>query len=175
MLFEKLPIKEGLKCKDWQRRVLEYDPLPISALAKFNPYRRYQGISIIDVFPRNGNMCGCGCGVELTGRKKRWASDECQRYAVDVFWILNGTASVIAKYMRIYCGWQCSKCGCGDSGKDHGLYGTISDFQVDHIIPVKLGGGACWLSNYQILCTSCHRPKTNKDFNWKNAAMPTLF
>jgi 5-methylcytosine-specific restriction protein A len=35
-------------------------------------------------------------------------------------------------------------------------------YQVDHIVPVVCGGGACDLSNLQTLCTGCHRKKTKE-------------
>lgn len=44
---------------------------------------------------------------------------------------------------------------------------TVSPLKVDHIFPVKLGGGGGWLSNYQLLCHKCHVEKTNEDFGWK--------
>lgn len=39
--------------------------------------------------------------------------------------------------------------------------------KLDHIVPVKFGGGGCWLNNYQLLCHNCHVQKTNLDFGWK--------
>lgn len=35
-------------------------------------------------------------------------------------------------------------------------------WDADHIVPVSEGGGLCDLSNYRILCISCHRIETAK-------------
>lgn len=162
-----------------QKRVMFFDPTFVfENVKKFDAYRRHQNISVYDIFPQiEKDKCACGCGVKLTGRQKRWASDCCSRYALAVREILYGTLPTIQRYMRLYYGWNCFECGCEDKGKKHGSY-EISDFQIDHIIPVKLGGGACWLSNYQILCTACHVRKTNKDFGHgkeNKPQQPSLF
>lgn len=63
-----------------------------------------------------------------------------------------------------------------DKGHDMGANGIVAWIKVDHVVPVKLGGGACWLSNYQLLCHDCHVGKTNTDFGWKaKIEMPELF
>jgi hypothetical protein len=175
MLWNKLPEKI-LDCKDYQKRVLNFDPVNVPNQYVVRPYQRYQYVSVVQLFPKVGNVCGCGCGVELTGRQRRWATEDCQSYAVAVWGIIAGRFDTMQRYMRKYHGWVCSECGCRDKGKEAGANGTISDLQIDHIIPVKLGGGGCWLSNYQILCSACHVSKTNKDFNWnQKTEMPTLF
>jgi 5-methylcytosine-specific restriction endonuclease McrA len=173
ILWSKLPEKE-VQCKPYQLRVLQFDPAEISTWGHFNPNRRSQLVGIGHIFPSNGNVCGCGCGQILTGRRTRWATEECQRYAVAVRFILAGNQETIQGYMRIYYGWKCFKCGCKDKGHEMGANGTVAWIKIDHIIPVKLGGGACWLSNYQLLCHDCHVGKTSKDFNWKTS-MPKLF
>lgn len=35
-------------------------------------------------------------------------------------------------------------------------------WEIDHIIPVKRGGGICGLDNFQTLCLGCHRRKTTE-------------
>lgn len=67
----------------------------------------------------------------------------------------------------MYYGYGCIN-GCERKHPDSPLYDNID---IDHIVPVKLGGGGCWLSNYQPLCKPCHKTKTVADFNWK---MPKL-
>ena len=48
---------------------------------------------------------------------------------------------------------SCASCGCD-------VYmGKLSNADVDHIIPLRLGGSCC-TSNLQILCVTCHRRKT---------------
>lgn len=179
MLWEKLPIKEIKDCKPYQLRVLQFDPSEISKWPHFKPYNRSQFVGMEHIFPPNGNICGCGCGKIITGRRTRWATEECQNYAVAVRFILAGSQATIKTYIRKYHGWVCSICGGGDKGHEMGANGTVAWIKIDHIIPVKLGGGACWLSNYQLLCHDCHVPKTNKDFNWNKKAirpeLPSLF
>jgi 5-methylcytosine-specific restriction endonuclease McrA len=175
-LWSKLPEKDLPEVKDWQRRVLSYDPSNVTSIVTLNPFNRHHTVSIRDLFPKVGNVCGCGCNAELTGRRTRWAADECENYALAVRNIIYGMSETIGKYLRRYYGWNCMQCGCEDKGHDMGANGSVSWIKIDHIIPVKLGGGACWLSNYQLLCHDCHVGKTNSDFNWKQKIkMPELF
>lgn len=178
ILWSKLPDKE-IDCKPYQLRVLQFDPINVPNLFSPKPYSRTQNVSILDLFPKNGKICGCGCGQEITGRKSRWATEDCQSYAVAVRFIIYGAGHTIKWYLRKYHGWVCQKCGGNDKGHEMGANGTVAWIKIDHIIPVKLGGGACWLSNYQLLCHDCHVGKTNKDFNWKaeiiKPQLPSLF
>lgn len=175
MLWQKLPDKE-IECKPYLLRVLQYDPVNVPNLFTPKPFNRHQNISVRDLFPQNGNLCGCGCGQQLTGRKTRWATEDCENYAVAVRNIIYGDANTISRCLRRYYGWKCSECDCDDKGHDMGANGVVAWIKVDHIIPVKLGGGACWLSNYQLLCHDCHVGKTKKDFGWKKKVIiPTLF
>jgi len=142
---------------DWQKRVLFFDPTEAYKRlnAHINPFHRYISTSIGIIFPKNDNKtCGCGCGRKLVGRQTRWAAEECNRFAVDVHFIIAGHMQIIDKYLHIYYGFGCSECG-------------RNSYEIDHQWPIKFGGGGGWLSNYKKLCTSCHRKKTNKDFGWK--------
>jgi hypothetical protein len=132
MLWDKLSDKE-IKCKPHQLRVLQFDPNVVKDKFTHAPHQRFQNVSILQLFPKNGKICGCG-------RKSRWATEECQDFAVAVRNIIYGANTTIAWFMRKYYGWRCFECGCEDAGKEAGVYGTISDFQIDHIVPVKLGG-----------------------------------
>jgi len=173
-LWSKLPDKE-LDCKDWIKRVLMFDPINVPKLFSVKQYQRRQIVSVLDLFPVNGNLCGCGCGQEVKKPKRRWATEECELFAVNVRFIIAGHTATISKFMRRYYGWNCAKCGCEDKGHDMGANGSVSWIKVDHIIPVKLGGGSCWLSNYQLLCHDCHVGKTNNDFNWKQSNQIKIF
>lgn len=174
ILWAKLPAKE-VNCKPHMKRVFEYDPINAPTLFTPRPFSRQQWVSTYDLFPEVKGICACGCGVELSGRRKRWATEDCSNFAVAVRFIIAGAGSTIQSYLRKYYGWNCFQCGCEDKGHKMGYNGSVSWIKVDHIIPVKLGGGACWLSNYQLLCHDCHVGKTNKDFNWKNTNQPQLF
>ncbi len=174
MLWKKLPDKK-IECHPHQLRVLQFDP-KVLPTDKIYPYNRFHSLAVRYFFPNVEDLCGCGCGLKLTGRQKQWATNDCSFFAWDIRNIICGRLDTIQRYMRIYNGWVCSKCGGEDKGHDMGANGTVSWIKIDHIIPVKLGGGGCWLSNYQLLCHDCHIGKTNKDFNWKQKAeMPTLF
>jgi 5-methylcytosine-specific restriction endonuclease McrA len=106
------------------------------------------------MFPKVDGMCSCGCGKPLTGKQKRWASEPCNTFATDIYFIICGYQGTVERFMLRYLGHKCS---CGE------IYGL----ELDHIVPVKHGGGGCWLNNYQWLCAKCHRLKTNKDFGFK--------
>lgn len=149
-------------------RVLRTDPAELfrNASTVLDCFKRQQGISaklqepfrMNTLFPKPGNgKCSCGCGEVLTGRKTRWYSEDCQAYAVHCYWILYGNRDIILDYLVNYYGKCCL--GCGQVYED--IFGA--DVHVDHIIPVYRGGGACWLSNYQVLCKDCHKSKTRLD------------
>lgn len=117
---------------------------------RVNKFSRYQqGYKLIDFAPNNSNLCACGCGVELTGKKKRWASSGCADKVYASFSIIKGNGSAIRKALFTKEYGYCRSCGVYDE-----------EWQADHIIPVQLGGGACDISNFQTLCVMCHKEKT---------------
>lgn len=166
MLWSKLEEKD-IDCSEWEKRILFFDPTNIPNVYDVRPFQRHQPLSMYQLWPKLDGICGCGCGRELTGRRTRWATDECEKFAVAIRFIVAGYFDTIKKYLRLYHGWECKNCGCQDKGHNMGKNGVVAWIKIDHIIPVKLGGGACWLSNYQLICHDCHVGKTNKDFNWK--------
>jgi 5-methylcytosine-specific restriction endonuclease McrA len=111
-------------------------------------YARYQsGLSMSHLYPDYGDgLCGCGCGRPLTGRRRRWASDECQQYALSRFLVIKGDVSEIRKQVEERDGGVCNLC----SEKTY-------DWEAHHRIPVSLGGGGCDLSNFITLCRKCHK------------------
>lgn len=117
-----------------------------------NRFVRYQkGLTLQIMFPqKDSNFCACGCGRILNGRKKRWATESCQSNAVKNFFIIKGDIAIIRKELLKRDFGICNYCGC----EDH-------NWEADHIIPVKFGGGACDLNNFQTLCQSCHLEKSN--------------
>lgn len=152
-----LPFKKLKLQHNSQMRVMIFSPDVIYDKVNINPFSRIQShLSFKDMFPDKQNgKCSCGCEMPLTGRRRRWASDNCTRFACAVWAIIDGQAGVIEYYVRRYYGKKCAACS------------SRQDLKVDHIIPVKHGGGGCWLSNFQLLCHACHIEKTNKDFGWK--------
>lgn len=120
---------------------------------KLNPYKRYQaGLSIGDLYPSVSNVCACGCGKQLKGKQRKWASKECRLTALYNFYIVKGDTSVIRDILLERDGGFCQHCGVLDE-----------NWQADHIIPVFKGGGSCLIDNYQTLCTDCHKEKTYLD------------
>ena len=71
MIIQQLQNKEVRPCKDYQLRVLFLDPKPIYDRINVDHFKRVQSIPIGDIFPVSGNICGCGCGAEVTGRRRR--------------------------------------------------------------------------------------------------------
>ena len=148
---------------------------------KLDPYKRIHGLMASQVFPLIEGYCACGCGLLTrkykTGANKfiKWATPDCHIIPYYVIGIINGQSATIRTCLSVYYGNVCSRCGKEggepDGRSENGLY-------ADHIIPVKHGGGASWLSNYQWLCHTCHVDKTCEDFNHKrksNYKPPTLF
>lgn len=152
-VYGKLPEKE-LKCLELERRVLLADPEPFYAIQEINVYKRINSLSMINLFPKRDNLCGCGCGKELPRGRSRWASDLCSSYATTVFAVIQGRVETIKHLIGVYHGRKCSECGERYKG-----------LELEHTIPVHRGGGGCWLNNYTLMCTSCHKLKTKRDRN----------
>lgn len=146
----------------WER-VLFLDPTPYyERIHQFvDPHKRVNSFGIDKLFPNLGDRCACGCGQGLTGRRVRWATDMCRGFAFDIYSIICNIHQIPGKYITRYCGDKCMECNEADGE------------ELDHIIGVKHGGGACWLSNYRWLCKGCHRKKTNTDFGFKSKKKAT--
>ncbi|MBP6313051.1 MAG: HNH endonuclease [Flavobacteriales bacterium] len=114
------------------------------------------------VFPSVVGLCACGCGIRLSGRRRKWASTNCNDAAYVQFAILKGDGRVIRKELLIRDEGRCAYCGAFDP-----------KWQADHIIPVKEGGSACGLDNFQTLCTSCHFRKTTyqTSIQWRRISL----
>jgi len=152
-----LPFKKTRIKTEWHKRVLFLDPSEIYNRQTIKPYQRVQThLTFPEMFPARADAtCACGCGAEISGRRRRWASSDCTKFATTVWAIIDGQTGAISTFVKKYYGAKCSVCG------------SRKELKADHIIPVKHGGGGCWLSNFQLLCHSCHVAKTNQDFGWK--------
>lgn len=151
------------------QRVLEFDPTPIYEKIvsgeiknkferqEFSPFKRYNNCYTEIIFPTLGKICSCGCGKELKGRQRRWASESCSSFANAVTQILAGQQPTVSKYIDWYIA------GCYDDVPCVMCGDMEESLEYDHIYPVHKGGGLCWLSNYQPLCKSCHKDKTKRD------------
>ena len=117
-----------------------------------NTRNRYQiGLALRDLFPELVGRCACGCGNDISGRKKKWFSETCRNSAFRKFAIVKGDTSIIREELYLQDKGACRCCG-----------EITKDWEADHILPVSMGGGGCDLSNYQTLCKDCHREKTHK-------------
>lgn len=164
-----LPLKEVKTYFPYQARVLTFDPTDIFSRVQIDNTKRHPWFLMEHLFPPLDKVCGCGCAQVLTGRRTRWATEECQKFVSAVFFIIKGDTTVIRRYLQYYYGDNCFSCDAQDSWHDLKNGGAISNIKVDHIIPVKHGGGGGWLTNYQLLCHQCHVKKTNEDFNYKKS------
>jgi 5-methylcytosine-specific restriction endonuclease McrA len=147
-------------------RVMFFDPTELYSRIShlIDPNKRHQSIQMEQMFPKLEGICACGCGEKPQGSKegeeriwqRKWFNNECNDFASNVLSIINNYYEVGKKYITWYHGnKKCIKCS------------NISFLELDHIIPVKHGGGGCWLSNYEWKCKECHVDKTNSDFNRK--------
>ena len=156
-LYAPLPYKKTRVKLAWKKRVLFFDPADVYKRIEINTFKRIQTkLEMGKIFPKsNIDICACGCGQKLSFRRKRWATDDCARFATAVWEIIDGRQRPIASLLYHYYGKTCNSCF------------SKSALRLDHIVPVKHGGGGCWFSNYQFLCHACHVKKTNLDFGWK--------
>ena len=152
-----LPFKSVKLKYAWQERVLFLNPAFIYQRLSINTYKRTQShLAFANLFPNIQNgYCSCGCGALLTGRRRRWAHHDCTNFALAVWRIIDGQTETLEFYVAKYFGKKCAVCR------------SRRALKVDHVVPVKFGGGGCWLSNLQLLCHACHVNKTNVDFGWK--------
>lgn len=112
-----------------------------------NKFQRLQSnFKLEELYPSIPFKCACGCGLRLTGRRTRWATDQCVPKIITGFLILSGNVQVIRHELYKKQEGYCQKCGL-----------KTDDWEADHIIPVHKGGG---LENFQTLCKDCHKEKT---------------
>jgi 5-methylcytosine-specific restriction endonuclease McrA len=118
---------------------------------RLNQYSRYQsGLSVGDLFPVRGDgTCAYGCGTQLSGRRRKWCSNECRDSALVEYQIIKGDNTVIREELLKRDSGFCRSCGIYDE-----------KWEADHMLPVFKGGGACYLDNLQTLCFTCHKEKS---------------
>lgn len=165
------------KRKDYDK-ICFYDPTELYERVgnRIDPFKRTQSIGMETMFLNEPGLCACGCKQPLKGRRTRWATTRCSDNMNIIFMIIYGRTDTIYFYLKYYYGEFCACCNrtpnqiSEEDFKDlpswhhHNMNRAL---KVDHIIPVKHGGGGGWLSNYQLLCHRCHVNKTNEDFGWK--------
>lgn len=134
-----------------RQRIMELDPsrfVPI--IEKFGKRTtRYYCIPMTTLFPQTEGVCCCGCETLLTGRRKRYATDDCRKFCEAVWGIISCHNGTLDGYVMDLYQHKCANCD------------EKTGLEVDHIIEVCDGGARAWLSNYQLLCKACHKVKTN--------------
>ena len=128
---------------------------------EIDKFQRVQKCLLLeDIFPTKSGICCCGCLTPLKGKQRRWASQECNSYAMSIFGVIAGNSGVIRTQLWLRDKGFCQMCGLEcDYSPDTG----VSEWHADHIIPVHKGGGGTGLWNFQTLCIPCHKIKTLKD------------
>lgn len=121
-------------------------------MSVIDPYKRYQkGLCIEDLYPtRLDGYCSCGCMRKISGKRRKWFSDDCRLRSLERFYIVKGDTDVIRDVLLRQDGGGCRSCG-----------EITNNWEADHIIPVFYGGGGCDIDNFQTLCVSCHQEKTS--------------
>lgn len=173
---QKLPSLDLSLVDERYHRVLVFDPSELYSRihSLIKPYQRRQAIGMEQLFPDIKGYCACGCGRKLQGRRRRWATEDCNVFPLQVFWVIKGDTSIIGNILWKLYGWKCCKCNRhGDKISRPNKKDMRTSIEIEHILPVKHGGGGSWLSNYQLMCFECHRHKTNKDFGWKTTKSDT--
>lgn len=111
ILWGKLPGKK-IDAKDYQLRVLRFDPIYLPTMFTPRPYQRHQIVGMAELFPSVNDKCGCGCGQLIKKPRRRWATNDCEKFAVAVRFIVAGnvlnadvkTKDTIWEQMEVYHG-----------------------------------------------------------------------
>jgi len=115
-------------------------------------------MSLSDLFPvRDDTFCSCGCGLIVKSPKKRWATIECRKRAVTLFLIVKGDSKTIRREVYNRDRGICNYCD------NH-----VEIWHADHILPIRQGGSACDLDNFQTLCLECHKNKSRYSVSHHN-------
>lgn len=199
MINTQVPLEDITHIPEEYHRLFMFDPtevynrlynyIPKFDRHVFSHFKRRNHIEMSVIFPdKSDKTCACGCGRELTGRRRRWFSDECSSFSFTVHQIISGDANTIRRVFREVFGKEsCMHCGRTDNDiprksfnpenepdfhKRNKLWNReikemANKIHVEHITPVHKGGGGCWLGNYQLLCEDCHKQKTKNDRSTK--------
>lgn len=119
---------------------------------KIDKYKRYQkSLRIEHLYPlKEDGLCRCGCGNKVIKPRRVWANDKCAKKALHNFFVVKGDVTSIRILLNKRDNGICANCG-----------DRTDDWQADHIIEVRDGGGGCGLDNFQTLCKDCHKEKTH--------------
>ena len=99
------------------------------------------------VFKRDKGIC-CGCDLDTEALKREYLE---QREAL----VREATQDLDERYERLGVKLKLQKFRPRNLATEH-------LWEMDHIIPVVEGGGACGLDNLRTLCLSCHKEESAK-------------
>lgn len=141
-------------------RIISFDPEEVYSRITVNDTSRFNNVSMRLMFPTlEKGICACGCGRPA---KKRWHNKNCSDFAFTVRQIIAGSVAYIRPIIQEIYGTSCSVCGI--TSKEAGIDNLFrSNIHLEHTVPVHLGGGGCWLSNYSMMCVHCHKEKTRRE------------
>lgn len=115
--------------------------------------RKQKNFYMHEMFPSIKGLCACGCDGKLTGRQTRWCDPDHAKTVYQDFAVIKGDIQIIrSKLFKEQAGF-CQHCGVFDD-----------NWEADHIIEVRHGGGGCDMSNFQTLCPGCHKKKTASNY-----------
>jgi len=117
-----------------------------------DPYlRQCKWRDVYDYHSEPNGLCDCGCGqTKIAGR--RCASSKCSGVFYDVAEMIARQGKTLLLFLAKLRGPKCELCN-----HEPRLMGSL---EIDHILEVNDGGGMCWIDNYQLLCSNCHKAKT---------------
>lgn len=104
---------------------------------------------------RNDSKHCLNCDAILSGRRKRYCSDDCRRE----FWAKHSWSVLRMKVIR-EADFTCVKCGYRPPKSNAW---PEEELVVDHIEPIFAGGKEFDKNNLQVLCKKCNVEKTKKD------------
>jgi 5-methylcytosine-specific restriction endonuclease McrA len=102
------------------------------------------------------------CGAKLSGRRRKYCSDECS----DKFFARYDYNGMVAQVLR-RDDWTCRICGYRNDHNEGAVPSSylrekrgVRRMEVDHIVAVADGGDPMDQANCRTLCERCHREVT---------------
>jgi len=103
---------------------------------------------------KNGEKICVWCGGELSGRRRKWCSQEC----VDEYLARRSQAGMVS-YVKIRDNGICAECGIDSSTLK--IPGRRKSWDAHHVIPL-FEGGRHEPDNVITLCYHCHKKAHSK-------------
>lgn len=133
--------------------------LEFKRMVKQTSERKINVSSLVKAYRNGKKLCLWCCDNLPKSGRHTYCSDNCKESA----WIHCYPQGESARmYLMDKQNWRCAEC-------DHKFQpdywkeprGTYPE--VDHIIPIWIGGQSLGVDNHQVLCKNCHRIKTSRE------------